>query len=342
MSATTTDVVFLTGPIETNVESESGLTLPNVPRSPHGGGSYPALAAETRFRHSGWRVRRRKVWDALNAMLVSDSALERFAECGNSLRLEITADGSDVRVVSSNCRNRWCEACGRDRAATVAANVAALIVDTDARFVTLTRRAASTPLADQLDSLLECFNRLRERAFWKDNVVGGAAFIECKIGKNSGLWHLHIHMVLETPWLDQKRLSEEWHCVTNDSFIVDVRPIRDAGDNARYVAKYATKPADASVYESQDKLTELMTAFRGRRLCMTFGKWRGKKLAEAEADGRAWKALGSVANVAEGYSLGWRDESRAWNMAIIKWPSLAYLFPVPNVGPSPPVSECPF
>ena len=73
--------------------------------------------------------------------------------------------------------------------------------------------------------------------------LGGVHSIEGKRGKGSGLWHPHAHAVwlcYEAP--DAAKLSQEWHAWTGDSYIVDVRPIREEGGIAHGFAevfKYA-------------------------------------------------------------------------------------------------------
>ena len=49
---------------------------------------------------------------------------------------------------------------------------------------------------------------------------------EIKRGQGSGLWHPHLHMIAgREVEPDAEMLSREWHEITGDSFIVDVRPI---------------------------------------------------------------------------------------------------------------------
>ena len=49
---------------------------------------------------------------------------------------------------------------------------------------------------------------------------------EIKRGQGSGQWHPHLHMIaLAEVEPDAEMLSREWHEITGDSFIVDVRPI---------------------------------------------------------------------------------------------------------------------
>ena len=75
--------------------------------------------------------------------------------------------------------------------------------------------------------------------------LGGVGSVEFKRGKNSGLWHPHMHMI----WLcheapDAYKLSQEWEGLTGDSFIVDVRPMHGEIDGFLETFKYALKFSD--------------------------------------------------------------------------------------------------
>jgi len=59
-------------------------------------------------------------------------------------------------------------------------------------------------------------------------VEGGRYAVEIKRGSGSGQWHPHLHaVVLTAAPLDADQLAAEWHKVTGDSFIVDVRPMHN-------------------------------------------------------------------------------------------------------------------
>ena len=68
---------------------------------------------------------------------------------------------------------------------------------------------------------------------------------EIKKGRNSGLWHPHVHMiVLHEDNLCRFALSKEWHQIMGDSFIVDVSPLHNPDNPAKdfcEVFKYALK-----------------------------------------------------------------------------------------------------
>jgi len=107
---------------------------------------------------------------------------------------------------------------------------------------------------------------------------GGLYSVEFKRGKNSGLWHPHVHML----WLcstppDARLLSEDWRRFTGDSFIVDVTPFdasKALANNLMEVLKYSLKfseLSEADNWEAYEKLS-------GRRLLASFGSLRGLKM----------------------------------------------------------------
>ena len=78
--------------------------------------------------------------------------------------------------------------------------------------------------------------------------------------KKTGEWHPHVHMfaLLDT-WIDQEHLSETWHEITGDSFIVDIRRVKKDkqygySNAAAEVCKYALKFGDLSVENTWEAL----------------------------------------------------------------------------------------
>jgi hypothetical protein len=111
--------------------------------------------------------------------------------------------------------------------------------------------------------------------------LGGVGSVEFKRGKNSGLWHPHMHMI----WLcheapDAYKLSQEWEGLTGDSFIVDVRPMHGEIDGFLETFKYALKFSDL---ELSDNLHAYKT-LKGKRLINSFGVLRGVEVPEELTD----------------------------------------------------------
>lgn len=141
------------------------------------------------------------------------------------------------------------------------------------------------------DDLEERFQHLHkgQRELWKrkqrgrgsslDGVVGAVWSYEIKRGKGSGLWHPHLHMIaLAESQPDQEQLAQEWHNITGDSFIVDVRPIsqEDPAEGFMEVFKYAVKFSDQP---PADTLQAWLT-LKGKRLLASSGVFRGVEMPE--------------------------------------------------------------
>lgn len=143
--------------------------------------------------------------------------------------------------------------------------------------------------------LLERFQHLHkaQRELWKrkqrgrgsclDGVEGAVWSYEVKRGSGSGQWHPHLHMIaLAENQPDQEELASEWHNITGDSFVVDVRPISpdDPVSGFIEVFKYAVK---FSEQEPSDTVAAFLT-LRGKRLLASAGCFRGVELPEGLLD----------------------------------------------------------
>jgi hypothetical protein len=257
---------------------------------------WPASAAETNFRHSGWAARRSKVADSFIRLNIPAARLERFMQCGARAYVYINRAGDRVRVAGQYCHDRNCQPCATARSRAIAANLRRQLRDMSGlKFITLTLRHSPRPLASQVKRLLTCARNLRNQRFWKQAVTGGAQFVEVKHGPKG--WHPHLHMICQAKFIPQAQLSAAWHATTGDSFVCDIRAVDQADakeDVARYVAKYASKPLDRSIYTLPATLDEAISALRGTRLCTTFGDWRGFQLEANPDDPEDWKPLCSL------------------------------------------------
>jgi hypothetical protein len=68
---------------------------------------------------------------------------------------------------------------------------------------------------------------------------------------------------------------------------------------------------DHSLFAKDDWIDEAMLAMRGKRLCTTFGTWRGKELEESAADPGDWIPVCSLQDLAAA-----RDRQEAWAVAM--------------------------
>jgi hypothetical protein len=163
-------------------------------------------------------------------------------------------------------------------AAAVAADVRLTPV-----LVTLTLRDGPD-LRERFSVLMDCLRRfvngfrlVRSSHRWLQafGVAGGVCGVEVKRGSGSGLWHVHAHWLMVMPPCEFRfaadALSREWHGLTGDSYVVDVRGVDSAAAGVVEVLKYVCKFSETSYAD----LWQTFGVCKGRRLRRSFGVLRG-------------------------------------------------------------------
>lgn len=133
---------------------------------------------------------------------------------------------------------------------------------------------------------------------------GAAWSFEIKRGHRSNLWHPHVHCIwlCDTP-PDQSAISEQWHAITGDSFIVDVREITpdDPAKGFMEVFKYAVKFSEQDPEDTFDTYLTLA----GKRLIGSFGSFYGipepDELADDPLEGLPFFEMFFLHSRANGY-----------------------------------------
>jgi hypothetical protein len=112
------------------------------------------------------------------------------------------------------------------------------------------------------------FRKLRNRDIW-ENCVGGIGRIENTNSRKHG-WHPHLHnLLLLKDYIPQNELSENWHEITTDSMVVDIRQVRDVAAGLVEIIKYPFKPADLKKLGKAE--IQEMLDLKGERLGLSFG-----------------------------------------------------------------------
>lgn len=252
-----------------------------------------------RFRHSGWRADRLRVWESMRRVGTSADRLWNFTQCGKHASvLQSIEDPTRYRIAGSTCHDRFCLPCGKDRSHFIAVNVLAELRDRPARFVTLTMKSTTETLPELISKLNLSQARLRRRVFWKKRVTGGVTFTEVKWVPALKRWNVHAHMIVHGKYLPVGPLGAIWKDITGDSMIVHVKFVPDHRQVVQYVTKYASKPLDPSVLKDPQRLDEAVLALKGKRLCGTFGNWTGVLLTPTP-DENAWVNIGSLDSIIE-------------------------------------------
>lgn len=236
-------------------------------------------------RHRAHAEQRSATLLALRTICTSGKVVQRFEDCGKAAYVQqhVTCPHL-LRVMSEKCRHRFCPACQAERGSIIRRNIEFLAktAKNSLKLLTLTLAHTSGLLRPQVDRLTRAFREMRRLKFWKDHVLAAVWVMEVKIGRD-GRWHPHLHVILDSPYIPHATICAAWLACTQDSYIVDIRPI-SANKGAAYISKYVTKPIDASVWQCPDKLEEFILAIKGKRTCAALGTWRKLPLAERQED----------------------------------------------------------
>lgn len=167
------------------------------------------------------------------------------------------------------CGNRFCPVCSKVRSSKIRKKLNGVIDLQERRdgftFKHITLSTVSIDdLQGQIKFLLASFRRLRQRAFWKSKVSGGAYVIE--ITGKPGKWHAHFHCIVYSRYMKWDKLQKQWNnCSGGLSCYIQNIFSRTA---VNYMTKYITKT------DLKETLhIPVSIALKGIRLVSMFGEW---------------------------------------------------------------------
>jgi len=168
------------------------------------------------------------------------------------------------------CGNRFCNICSSARQKRVKKRINWMIKSrphikgTLLKHLTLTMRN-SEDLPTMVKSLLRAFRRLRQRAYFKQCISGGAFVVE--LTNKGNQWHAHIHAVIQSHRVEWEKLRNLWKICSKGNtgvFIQNIPPV----EAVRYLTKYVSKS------ELPEDLQQIASdALKGFRLFNPFGSW---------------------------------------------------------------------
>jgi hypothetical protein len=223
---------------------------------------------------------------------------ENLLECRRYAWFYYNSETGHVRSVANSCRLRWCPICARTRFNIVRYSVREWLSSVRSpKFLTLTVRNVRSPLQEQISGLFDAFHRFRRHKGISSRVRGGIWFLQVKRGKNSGQWHPHLHIALDSDYIPKRDLSLDWFLSTGNSFVIDIRKIDDPSDTADYVARYVARPAKLSDFFKEDQY-EMFYVLHSKRLFGTFGSGKVCRFKPVPApDFYKWQRIGSWSSV---------------------------------------------
>lgn len=226
-----------------------------------------------------------------------------------------------IRTVPVYCGDRFCPICSGIQRARVRSRLTWLvdcaIVKKGYGWYAVTLTVPSEPdLAAMIKRLSKAFRRLRQRAYWKSHVDGGASVIE--VTRSAAGWHAHIHAIVISKWMDWHKLMPLWREVSGGRGLYITRFQGSAAIS--YMTKYMTKPD-----LDNESAAEISAALSGVRLFAPFGIWHAMNLCYVKP-----KALCPSCNGGR-----WMD----YDIACGRLPQKLWLT---TEDLSPPVESCPF
>lgn len=106
------------------------------------------------------------------------------------------------------------------------------------------------------------------------SVKGG--FYSMEVTNEGRGWHVHFHLLIDTPWLCMPELSEVWGKLVGQDFaIVKIKDCRGS-EYLNEVTKYAVKGSELARWPAQEIATFIET-FSGIRFFGVFGELYGKR-----------------------------------------------------------------
>jgi hypothetical protein len=127
----------------------------------------------------------------------------------------------------------------------------------------------------------------------RDYLRSGVWFFQTTFNGATQQWHPHLHCVIVGKWLSKHKWSAAWRLASRGSYIVDIQPIKDPTEVAKYVSRYAARPYRLAGLDL-DHRKECIWAFASRRL---FGTWGPRPerpiVSKRPIDMGTWEPIGS-------------------------------------------------
>lgn len=218
----------------------------------------------------------------------------RLDSCKSRAWFVRNSESGLVRIAANSCLDRWCPICQKTRIYSISQSVLSWLEKTkEPKFITFTLKHSDATLKHQLDSLYDYFRKIRRRKLLARTVAGGFWFFQIVQSKTDGLFHPHIHCLVDSKFIPQRQLSRLWQQITHGSKIVDIRSVRSAKHAADYVARYATQPCNLSDLNIVAACT-VVNAMKHLRTCGAWGSARGYPLRpHTPENAESWVKVGS-------------------------------------------------
>lgn len=211
-----------------------------------------------------------------------------LVNCGSETFWAVCTGCRRTKQYSNRCERTYCPRCqpriSRERQAYLRWWTHRLH---QPKHVVLTVKNRSHLTQSFCQSVKKAFAGLRRSKFARTWKAGCWSLETTHEGRG---WHLHLHCLIETRWIDRAELEKQWSKrVGQEMSIVRVYDVRET-DYVKEVAKYVCKGSTLATLSPID-LAAYVTATQGIRMFGVFGELHGQreefaKYRQARADAR--------------------------------------------------------
>lgn len=255
----------------------------------------------TRSQRATARLKTKRHLITLATQLGENKLASKVHRCSSVVGFLSCGQHEHKKVTNYHCQFRLCPNCAERRSRDLFRQYYPVVLEFMKRFrvtpvhLVLTQPQREGETAKQSrQRLLDAFNNLIRRDFWKEHFKGGIWSLEVKLAKDKdGVYHTHLHILaFRTKQFAIKtgdnKFRDEWRAVSGaENFRLD--PITDVRRGLTEVLKYISKPLDIERFTAQT-LREFLN-MKNLRFVNTFGDFRkfaGKfELPEADAEAQA-------------------------------------------------------
>lgn len=195
----------------------------------------------------------------------------RYRDCGMHYVYLSCSDCKQAYLGPFRCELRICSTCARKYANRIRQKQSALIKELTPRhgrrlmFLTATKKTkgSSIPTNAELKLAFKEFRKLVNKLY--PGKSGCGAFASLEIGKGN---NVHIHAIVYGYFVPQKKISELWLEITNDSQVVFITEVRSPIKCLNYLLKYISKPPE---FDTPDEMAAYLDSIAGLRRIHTYG-----------------------------------------------------------------------
>lgn len=173
------------------------------------------------------------------------STVERMHACFSDWHIFHFPKPNLFLVKPHRCYQKTCPICLNARKSILSARFLTMLNRMESPMLwTFTLKSNDMTLKECHQRITKAFAEFRKTPDFSKRVAGGFWSFEATWNHERHQWHPHLHVAMDTRYLNIDQARSTWHRITGDSNVIHFDRIRSNEHGARYVAKYTCKPPE--------------------------------------------------------------------------------------------------